>query len=424
MHAILLAVLAALPSPRSESAAAAADVARLAAADRPFARYLTVYASPTPADDVPVLRFWLNSLSLRKRIAAPVQLSPTLHRIDLRDLGDPRAVAEAWEDLAKLDPYFCSPWLGVEASALSAATGSAGPILRVDWFVAKTSIEPQYSKFLGLGKTVAEVQQLLGVRAGDVERLSLNAGGAVLQSIVALHNRQLERYPALAGYWWESRDVNANVGQRNVLQQLEGITPDGGEYIFSLPNGLQGYYLSDGAGNQVATVPEEIAIDAVTAFQSKTVTNARSCVVCHDAGLRPFRDVVSRLIRESPAKVIDSDKLRAIRVEEFYLAKLQEQLAADQARYAAAVKAVNGLDPAANARDFEILVHGYFEGRVDAAVAARELGVADIRPIAAQSTDATIVAIAAGEAVARDAWEAAFPGVATLLHNLPVEVKQ
>lgn len=415
---LLVAIMVAFPSPMSEVKSAYLDAVRLPPAEAAFVRYLTTYAAEKPVDDVPVLKFWSNSISLRKRLAAPVQVTPTLYRVDLREFN---WKAETWEELAKTDVYFCTPWLGEDVVKLAALTGSSGPVLRADWFIAKTSIEPFYSKFLGLGKTVAEVQKLLGVHEADVKEHTLNAQGAVLQSIVALHNRQLERYPSIMGYWWQSRDTNANVAKRNVLENLEQITPDGGEYIFSLPNGLQGYYLSNGAGEQVAAVPEEIAVDSVTRFQSKTVTNARSCVVCHDNGLRPFADVISRMIRTSPATLIDPDKQRAIKLEELYLSDLQGKLAVDSANYAAAVKATNGLETHANAIAFERVVHWYIEGRVDAKTAARELGVEDFREVAKKSADQNVIAIAAGEPVARDAWETAFAGAAVLA--LKVEAK-
>lgn len=414
---LILAVIAGLPSPASEARAAALDLYALPAADRPYVRYLTTYAvaPEARADAVKVQRFWVNSLSVRKRLAFPVAVGETLYRLDLRDYG---WTADAWDKLAAKDVYFRQPWVDANsAEVLAYYSGSAYPLLRADFFVARTSIEPDYSRFLGLGGSVEAVKKQFGVQEADVKKLYLNSGGAVLQSIVAIHNRQLERYPTITGYFWESRDTKGNAGRQNVISggdNLFAIKPDGGEFIWSLPNGLQGYYLANGDGKQVAEVPPDIARDTITAFASKSVVNARSCVVCHDAGLRPFNDVVSRLVKGDKLKLVDPDKERVIRLEEFYLTQLAKRIDRDSEQYADAVEACNGLKTQPNAKAFESLIYGYFEARVDLAAAARELGIEKIEAALQRSLNGTLTAILAGESVARDAWEEAYHEAAIL----------
>ena len=65
---------------------------------------------------------------------------------------------------------------------------------------------------------------------------------------------------------------------------------DGGETIFSLPNGFQGYYLSRADGARLDKGPTQIVRDP--SRRDLAVTNGISCMGCHDQGMRKAKDEV------------------------------------------------------------------------------------------------------------------------------------
>jgi len=333
-------------------------------------------------------------------------------------LRDYKWPAEAWEVLAKEEPYFFIEWLDPStAKLLSDESKSSLALLRMDYFIAKTSYEPHYSQFLSLPDTVNELQKKFAVQVEDVERLSLNAGGAVLSSIVALHNRQLERYPTITGYFWQSYDVINNKGKRSVIDNVEGVERDGGEFIWSLPNGLQGYYLANAKGEQLSIVPAGIAQDSKTPFQDKQVYVARSCVLCHATGINTFSDVISKLIRGRQIQLKSYNHDRALSLEEFYLSDLGEKIVQDQEIYQRAVRRCNGSDVDDNAARYTNVVFAYEQQKVNLETAAREVGISadKFRLVAEQVTNGTVKVLEAGEVVARDAWENSFEVVARIV---------
>jgi len=121
---LVLFTVSAIPSLGSSPAEAVAlawmDVDQIPAYDRPFIRYLSLYAIPDRdrADFLKVLAFQINSLS-RKRVLAPIRtleehlrqgsrssivlVGKDLLRLDIRYFGWDR---EVYEKLATVDPYF------------------------------------------------------------------------------------------------------------------------------------------------------------------------------------------------------------------------------------------------------------------------------------------------------------------------------
>ena len=399
---------------QSEAVEAWRDAERLGV-EAKNVRYFTLYNLPTDGrrrEARTVSRWLINSLSMRKRLASPKQISDTVYRVDLRDYG---WSAEAWDELAKKHTYTA----GIEpesVNALAYYTGSYYPLVRLDFFAAKSIIEPDYSRFLGLPGTLKELFGVLGVQEDAVKKLSLNVGAAKLDSIVALHNRQLERYPTITGYFWLTRDAKSDVGDQAVLDNLFGIRADAGEFLFSLPNGLQAGYLADAQGKQQAVAPADIAIDSQTSFKDKQVFNYRSCIGCHEKGIISINDVVSGLIRGRKLAIDSYEKGKQIALEEFYLSPLGEAITADQVKYTLAVNQACGLTPQEASRQFLRLVYDYQEAKVDSIRAARELGV-PIEQLPKVMDDAaraypqqslSLLSIPAGESISVDQWEQLF----------------
>ena len=92
---------------------------------------------------------------------------------------------------------------------------------------------------------------------------------------VSSQNRLVERHPALYGAYWKSYDFSKNDGTANLFRFPLGPVfagnpfPDqafehaGGEIIFNLPNGLQGYLLVDAKGKRIDAGPIEVVSDAL-----------------------------------------------------------------------------------------------------------------------------------------------------------------
>lgn len=415
--AFILLILCGLPTVQSEAVEVWRDQEKLGP-DAKYMRYLTVYNLPAEENirkEVRVAnRWWVNSLSMRRRIARPYENPSTLIRLDLRDYG---WTADAWEKLAAQDRYVNE--YSVDADALNAIryySGSNTPLLRLDFFSAKTAVEPDYSRFLGLPGTLKELFAVLGVQEEQVKKLSLNIAGARLESIVTLHNRQLERYPTITGYFWLTRDTKTNVGDQAVLDNLFGVRADAGEFLFSLPNGLQAGYLANAKGEQQAAAPPDIAIDSQTSFKDKQVLNYRNCIGCHEKGIRDVDDVISSLIRGRKLAIESYKKDDQIKLEELYLSPLMETIGADQAKYALAVQQACGLTPQEVSRQFLRVIHDYQEPMVDSKRAARELGVhpdrlPEVMDYAAKKypqQSLSLLAIPAGKGLPVDQWEQLF----------------
>ncbi|MEX0585149.1 MAG: transcriptional regulator, partial [Pirellulales bacterium] len=67
---------------------------------------------------------------------------------------------------------------------------------------------------------------------------------------------------------------------------------DGGEMIFNLPNGLQGYFLTDGKGARIDAGPVEVVSDALKTAGTPAIVNGLSCMACHKHGPIRFKDTL------------------------------------------------------------------------------------------------------------------------------------
>ena len=67
--------------------------------------------------------------------------------------------------------------------------------------------------------------------------------------------------------------------------------------IFTLPNGLQAYYVTTPRGG-IEFAPTSIVVDEFA--YSRTVRNGLSCIRCHDRGIQTFTDVVRPTVQKLP----------------------------------------------------------------------------------------------------------------------------
>lgn len=181
------------------------------------------------------------------------------------------------------------------------------PYLRTDWFCS-TALQPAlYHDIMKLPHNVTDLEkEIVGINAADDLKHEKVSRGAVILSGVSRNNRAAERYSAPHGAYWKSIDYATNVGDENIFSDPVNLHGVGGEMIFNLPNGLQGYYLADAKGRRIDAGPTEIVTDKFAG--DKIVRNALSCVRCHDRGMKAFKDVVRPAVEMLPGHLGFSKK--------------------------------------------------------------------------------------------------------------------
>jgi serine/threonine-protein kinase len=187
------------------------------------------------------------------------------------------------------------------------------PYVRADWFVSTATLPPLYNDVLQLPANLPDLERMLGVDADNNRRRFVAQRAGMTVSGVSNNNRVVERHPLprgtringaalpFDGYFWLSFDYKSSKGQDNMFRDPVDLKPSGGEMIFSLPNGLQGYYVADGKGNRVDAAPTEIVKDDFFAAD-KIVRNGLSCIRCHDKGMKSFNDTVRPAVELLPDK--------------------------------------------------------------------------------------------------------------------------
>lgn len=283
------------------------------------------------------------------------------------------------------EDFIPAPWLPVnDMTALIALTGSVTPIVRADEFLFQTGAQADrkghgYYDFLGF-KSRKDAEQLAALDRKKAEELYRELAAIVPVSGVALNNRQVFRFATISGSWWESRDTINNVEKRNaVANLLEDFAHDAEEIVFTLPNSLPGYYLSDNKGAQIDSVPDTIAPDHRSTNNDRRIHAPMGCVTCHqDAGLKPVRDYARKLYSADTGvslATIAADPAKARRLESAYLGPIAKAYTRDVADFGEAIEEVSGLKPAALAKAYERQWSRYIDDPVTLERAAAECGV-------------------------------------------------
>lgn len=348
--------------------------------ERPYFRFFTLhhfYNSPhsKPSDVAgyqAALSKAINSLSWSQRVIPPtVVQSESLHgtvlAIDLRDYeshdGQTWDETGHWDNLSQAYPYGLSYGNLRDAGRQRKleeirdlltkphSPTVLTPMLRVDWFVATATRPRLYHKLLGIPENAETLRRLLVVdRAKAMLNPSLYriARAGFRKSGVSRQNRVIERYQSRYGYYWESYDFAPGKAQSNLFrfpvgprEVLSGglarhadlaFQHDGGEIIFSLPNGLQGYMLVDATGNRIDAGPIAIVFDERNTSGTPEIINGLSCINCHAGGIR--RDF-SDEIRDF--SVVGGEVLELTRKLYPEQAELDELVVEDRERFHAAL---------------------------------------------------------------------------------------
>ena len=351
--------------------------------DRAFARYFTMIHLDNAGEPVGVLQEYrnglsklVNSLSWGSTVINPEPIDPqsTIFHIDLRHYE--WDVNDSWTQIEAVYPYhiaFDAPAqtaLRDQLTRLQTEMDCDIPSVHIDWFLATASSPPLYHDLLSLPLTDRELETRLEV---DVARNLTNAPGVRVwragtnDSGVSNHNRVIERHKSRYGAYWKSYDFAGSVGTQNIFTHPLSFTHDGGEVVFNLPNGLQGYYLVNAFGSRLDAAP--INIVSNPAASDPTVRNGLSCFGCHTEGMKTFEDQVRPVIESNATPAYDKAQALRLYAEQ---SKMDALLGEDMDRYKEALEATGG-----TVDDIEPIsrFHEAFQGTVDAAHAAATVGL-------------------------------------------------
>lgn len=325
----------------------------------------------------------LNHLSWQPEIALPIEVpgsQGTIFRVNLDDYrrnlrlsGQVQELgisAAAWEELAgaKLNPYFIRHNNSV-ATEIYNMTGSEAPYTRLDFFVFLATKPPLYHQMMGIAQSLTDIETLLGFdRLDNIENYNIMRSGFV-NSGVSQHNRLIERHtirnPNLGykseGYYWISYDFAGNILRQNLQNFPAGpnqvrsfgdqaFDHDGGEVIFSLPNGMQAYVITNDKDIRIDRAPTAVVSEP---RQPEGVFNGISCMSCHVEGIKPKDDQMRTYVQNAVDQVRDAFPAAIQKfVYATYVEKRQQDdiFARDQKRWYAAMeeaKSNSGEEPIA-----------------------------------------------------------------------------
>ncbi len=297
----------------------------------------------------------LNSLSWAPEIVLPEAVDDhgIVYAVDISKLQWTR---EHWNALVKDYPYGLSygshpdrELKKLDDEITSKAKDSQLLHLRADWLVSNATKPRLYHKLLyelvipDLVDRVddlslpanpkrmsdADLEKFLGV---NVTENLFGRGGRVVrsgftQSGISGQNRMLEVHEISKGrYYWKSYDFLAStresilaefplgpLNEKNAFAEL-AFRHDGGEMIFTLPNGMQGYLLASAAGLRLDAGPIEIVGDSLRTSGTQAIVTGLSCIACHRVGMvEPPSDEIREF-----ASVFGAARER---VEQLYLPK-------------------------------------------------------------------------------------------------------
>ena len=392
-------------------------------ADRPYRRYFALanlWNCPDVQDsDIEAARAALsklaNHLSWQREIVKPTALGPEslVFRIDLREYA---WTWETWRHITENYPYaIATRELTAKIERIEDLSGVTIPYIRADWFVANASRPPLYHEILQLPATLEGLENMLSVSADfDVERNFARRFG-VRDSGVSRNNRAMERHSTVFGAYWKSFDFAGNNPEQDIFRNPVDLHADGGEIIFSLPNGLQGYFIVNKQGRRIDDAPANIVRDR-TNTDDPVVHNGRSCIGCHVRGMNAFQDEIMTTFDTRTEALFDLERARSLYAGQTDLETLLES---DNRRFAQALALVGVAVPAGALDEPVNRVARRYESTVTAAQAASDLSLEDPKTLLAIIGGSTELQtqgfdqfLGARGGMKRDAWEHGFAVIA------------
>jgi len=385
----------------------ASDIQNLDEIEKPFTRYLTItYNSNAGAcegerKELERQRFALfkgiNSVSTNPVVGKPQPIddAQTIYRIDIRDYNWDRQIDlldngtvlfdDAWDAIVAGVGAYAVPFEGDQADDLVLDSATEVPFLPVNAFIQATEFGDLYYSLIGGKANLFDFeQQVLKIDTkAEIADDNLLRGG-FSNSGVSKQERVLNRFDqgTAGGYaYWISFDFDGgsgtvngqlveNLANESIYQNPIDFKFTGGEAIFNLPNGFQGYYVANAAGTRLNEAPVGIVIDP--AQNNGTVTNGASCHSCHNAGMITFTDTVRQFVLENKT-LFDNDTFEAVLNQYPTPQEFQNAMDKDSELHVRSVEkaGIKRGTPDAVSRmylDFQL-------GNVDATIAAGELQV-------------------------------------------------
>ncbi len=424
----------------------AADLQTQPTTTQPYLRYFTLEywgntkgAPPLVAADTEraALIKMLNVLSTKRQLVQPTAIDADrlIFRVDMRSLGWTTA---AWMNLEATDPYFRAADL--PANLTTAATQT----VRADWFVYSipNSAVDAYFVFLGIDSDDPTIDGLNNVnRFADMTTgypATVRAGFSVSRTeafnrIISWHQTTAFGSGAVgSGHLFKSYNMPADTGTSNIYahpyrpttNMPTTMTPGPYDFqfgdsdnIFTLPNGLFGYYTTEPATGAVETVAS-----AGTPFPGPTF-----CFQCHDnqTNMIPFVDEMHDAIAAAPAGTFPST-LEPLLLGMYDQDAIGAKMTAAGTAFGDAYSqlALPALDiagtPTGLGTEVMNVVTNNYTIVLQLDTAASELGVTNDELVAAIKSSPTLAASMASllteqPVVRRDTWEANYAAVRRLL---------
>jgi serine/threonine-protein kinase len=428
-------------SERDVLAAIGEHLNRADTSTRPFLRYFTLtnlYNNHQQVSDDEMrlyraaLSKLVNSLSWQNAIVLPtaIDAEQTIFAVDLRDLGWDKN--DLWKQILRVYPYGLkhdrSPdrSLADVASNVYRLASSDLPYIRADWFIANASRPPLYHTMLELPTDAKDLEKKLNVDSeSDFRRGKLKRAGFATSG-VSNQNRLVDRHDAIHGAYWRSYDFKSNEGPGNLFRRPLGpkfdnhpfenlaFESDGGEMIFHLPNGLQGYFLTNGKGERIDSGPIEVVSDALKTSGTPAIVTGLSCMACHKHGPIRFKDTVAASV------AVGGDALR--KVQDLFPPQeaMDQTLADDEDRFLRSLSKACGPflqiddDKDKDIRAFPEPISAIavqYGKDISAAEAAYELGLPGPDELASriqsnpQLRELGLAPLANGERIKRETWQ-------------------
>jgi hypothetical protein len=416
-------------TPAALAGVIAADLERQPMGRKITTRYLTLTHLVNRCVDATAMKvYWqgaiklINSLSRSPNVVKVETMDPdgAVLRLNLADIG---WAAQDWETLLAIYPYAMQP-PGRASESIVRITQTQVAAVRADWFAHAASQPPLYNDLMRLPNSLFELarDESVNIEANIRNFVAQRAG--FQRSGVSQNNRMIERHTSRHGYLWTSYDFAGGRNNQDIFAfplgpGLNGFQHDGGETIYSLPNGFQGYFLSMSTGSRLDKAPTTIVRDP--SRKDSTVTNGISCMGCHDQGIRKARDEVRDVVvgaRMLPRDI--RDKVEALHPQH---ARMDAQLEADGKRFVSAM-ARAGLESSLKLNGVEPInaLAKRYEDDVDLALAASELGVGRevLKSSAVDPKFYALVRRMEQGAVPRDQFEQAYKVLAAALTDQKV----
>jgi len=274
---------------------------------------LTDYKWEARADLKP---FKLSEPSFHFRDADPLNDSPGSANADAAEQAElAKEYRDIWEMMADQNPYTIE-YLGEIAANLKTDSDTLFPIIQGDAFIDASSRSPLYYDILGIPRRSAQLNKNdppCGDKGTADECLETQLGVSILAEIdaefaldkdftgragfkksdVSRFNRIVERHLINGDSnraFWISYDFAGQADEQNIFVNPLDFDFDGGEIIFSLENGLQGYMLTDKLGTRLNEGPQAIVQDP--SQEDNAVRNGVSCIGCHGSGMIKVNDEI------------------------------------------------------------------------------------------------------------------------------------